>query len=81
LYGSKTGDYPDNPERYGEFCRAAIELAKHVWPADVIHCHDWQTALVAVLLRTSYSDDPLAKHIPVFSRFTTWGITGSFPRM
>jgi len=37
LYGSKTGDYPDNPERYGEFCRAAIEVAKHVWPADVIH--------------------------------------------
>jgi len=43
LYGGSSGDYPDNAERYAEFCRAAIEVAKHVWPADVIHCHDWQT--------------------------------------
>ncbi len=69
LYGGSTGDYPDNPERYAEFCRAAIEVAKHVWPADVIHCHDWQTGLVPVLLRTSYSDD------------TTWDITDSSRRM
>src|SRR5580700_9631949 len=51
LYGGSAGDYPDNAERYGEFCRAAIEISKHVWPADVFHCHDWQTALVPVLLR------------------------------
>jgi len=76
LYGGSSGDYPDNPERYAEFCRVAIEVAKHVWPADVIHCHDWQTALVPVLLRTSYGDDPLVKGIPViFSPFTTWVIT------
>jgi len=43
----------------------------------VIHCHDWQTALVAVLLRTSYSDDPLAKHIPVVFSIHNMGITGS----
>src|SRR3984957_1835369 len=58
IYGTSAGDYPDNPERYSEFCRAAIEIVKHVWPADVIHCHDWQTALVPVLLRSSYGDDP-----------------------
>ena len=45
-------DYPDNAERYAEFARAAIELAKQVWMPDVIHCHDWQSALVPVLLRT-----------------------------
>src|SRR6202140_2981495 len=44
LYGGSSGGYPDNAERYSEFCRTAIEIAKHVWPADVIHCHDWQTA-------------------------------------
>src|SRR3989475_12123 len=80
LYGSKTGDYPDNPERYGEFCRAAIEVAKHVWPADVIHCHDWQTALVAVLLRTSYGDDPLVKDIPVVFSIHNMGYHGQFPK-
>ena len=37
LYGNGAGDFPDNAERYSEFCRAAIEMVKHVWPADVIH--------------------------------------------
>lgn len=80
LYGTSSGDYPDNAERYGEFCRAAIELAKHVWPADVIHCHDWQTGLVPVLLRTSYGDDPAVKNIPVVFTIHNMGYQGLFPR-
>jgi starch synthase len=80
LYGSRRGDYPDNAERYAEFCRAAIEVSKHIWPTDVIHCHDWQTALVPVLLRTSYSDDPLVKDIPVVFTVHNMGYQGQFPR-
>ena len=56
LYGDKNGEYPDNAERYSEFCRAAIELAKQIWMPDIIHCHDWQTAMIPVLLRSSYAD-------------------------
>jgi starch synthase len=80
LYGSGAKDYPDNAERYAEFCRAAIEVAKHIWPTDVFHCHDWQTALVPVLLRTSYSDDPLVKNIPVVFTIHNMGYHGQFPR-
>ena len=80
LYGGATGDYPDNPERYAEFCRAAIEIAKHIWPTDVFHCHDWQTALVPVLLRTSYGDDPLVKDIPVVFSIHNMGYHGQFTR-
>jgi starch synthase len=80
LYGSGGKDYPDNAERYAEFCRAAIELAKQVWPADVFHCHDWQTALVPVLLRTSYIDDPLVKNLPVVFTIHNMGYHGQFPR-
>jgi len=80
LYGGIAGDYPDNAERYSEFCRAAIEIVKHVWPADVIHCHDWQTALVPVLLRTSYSDDPAVKDIPVVFTIHNMGYHGLFAR-
>jgi len=80
LYGGSRGDYPDNAERYGEFCRAAIEVCKHIWPTDVMHCHDWQTALVPVLLRTSYSDDPLVKDIPVVFTVHNMGYQGQFPR-
>ncbi len=43
IYGDKSGDYPDNAERFTEFSRAAIEFMKRVWLPDVVHCHDWQT--------------------------------------
>ena len=47
LYGTPQGDYPDNAERFAFFARAALEmvLALGLKP-DVIHCHDWQSALV-----------------------------------
>ena len=78
LYGNSSGDFPDNAERYSEFCRAAIEIVKHVWPADIIHCHDWQAALVPVLLRSSYGDDPLVRDIPVVFTIHNMGYHGQF---
>ena len=79
MYGGSAGDFPDNAERYSEFSSATIEIAKHVWPADVIHCHDWQTALVPVLLRSLYSADPLVKDIPVIFTIHNLGYQGQFP--
>ena len=80
LYGGPGGDYPDNAERYSEFCRAAIEIAKNVWPADLIHCHDWQAALVPVLLRTAYAADPVAENFPVVFTIHNIGYQGLFRR-
>ncbi len=78
IYGGSAGEYPDNAERYSEFCRAAIEIAKHVWPADVIHCHDWQTALIPTLLRSLYTTDPLVKDLPVIFTIHNLGYQGQF---
>lgn len=78
IYGSSHGDYPDNPERFSELSRCSIEIAKHIWPADVLHCHDWQTALVPVLLRTSYGDDPAVKDLPVVFTIHNMGYQGLF---
>ena len=80
IYGGASGDYPDNPERYNELCRAAIEIAKHVWPADVFHCHDWQAALLPVLLRTVYGDDPVVRDLPVVFTIHNMGYHGHFRR-
>ena len=80
LYGNSAGDFADNAERYSEFCRAAIEIAKHVWPTDVFHCHDWQTALLSVLLRTVYGDDPVVKDLPVVFTIHNMGYHGLFRR-
>jgi len=47
LYG-----YLDDGERFGFFARAVVQMLPHLgfWP-DVIHCNDWQTALVPVYLK------------------------------
>ena len=65
IYGEFGGEYGDNPERFTLFSRAVIEIAKHFWPPDLIHCHDWHTALVPVLLRGLYGFDPAFARIPV----------------
>ena len=50
--------YPDDAERFIFFCRAALEGTRHLgWQPDVIHCHDWQTALVPNWLKTVYARD------------------------
>lgn len=60
LYGGPYGDYPDNAERFAFFSRAVVALAARLEPApDVIHCHDWQAALVPVLAR-AFPDPRLA---------------------
>ena len=44
------GHYDDG-ERFTFFSRAVIETAAHLdWHPDVIHCNDWQTALVPIYL-------------------------------
>lgn len=80
LYGDKTGDYADNAERFAEFCRAAIEFAKLMWVPEVIHCHDWQSALVPVLLRTAYAADPVTGNLPVVFTIHNLAYQGLFPR-
>jgi starch synthase len=80
LYGVGGHDYPDNAERFAEFARAAIELAKQLWLPDVIHCHDWQSALVPVLLQTTYAADMQLSSIPVVFTIHNMGYHGLFPR-
>src|SRR5882762_3876228 len=79
IYGDKTREFPDNAERFTEFSRATIEMAKHVWTPDVFHCNDWQTAMVPALLRSSYVDDPVVKDIPVVFTIHNIGYHGVFP--
>src|SRR6266403_3287675 len=80
LYGVSGKDYPDNGERFAEFSRAAIEFCKHVWMPDVIHCHDWQSALVPVLLRTQYEKDATVEGLAVIFTIHNMGYHGTFPR-
>ncbi|MSU73096.1 MAG: glycogen synthase GlgA [Opitutus sp.] len=51
-YGNGERDYDDNSDRFIFFCKAVVEtLRLGDLQADVVHCHDWQAALLPVLLR------------------------------
>jgi starch synthase len=61
--------YPDDAERFIFYCRAALEALRHLdWQPDVIHCHDWHTAIVPNWLKTIYKDDPFfAEAVTVYT--------------
>jgi starch synthase len=51
--------YDDDDRRFVFLCRAALESIRQLdWQPDVIHCHDWQTAMIPHLLRTTLANDP-----------------------
>jgi len=53
LYGaSLDSDYLDNPQRFTFFGRAAFQLCRKLgWYPDILHAHDWMTAIVPVYLK------------------------------
>ncbi|MFZ3371624.1 MAG: glycogen/starch synthase, partial [Desulfitobacteriaceae bacterium] len=60
----------DKAEQYAFFSRAVLESLTHLpgFQPDIIHCHDWQTALLPLMLKKFYSNEPL--HFPVKTVFT-----------
>jgi len=66
LYGTPQGDYEDNCRRFVFFCQACLAAVQaRAEPIDVWHCHDWQTALIPVYLKTTLAGNPF------FSRAAT----------
>lgn len=52
LYG-----YYDDGERFAFFSRAVLEMMQYLdYYPDILHCHDWQTALSVVYLKTIYAN-------------------------
>lgn len=60
IYGDRNGDFGDNHVRFAVLSRAALGIASRLFRPDVIHCHDWQAALVPVYLKSTF------RHTPVF---------------
>ena len=79
LYGSPAGDYPDNAERFAMFSRAVLEASKILGVPHVFHCHDWQSALVPVMLRTLYAEDPAFREVATVLTIHNMGYQGLFP--
>lgn len=59
LYG-----YDDDFERFAFFCKGVLELIKHIdFVPDIIHCNDWQTGPICLLLKEQYRYDARFSHI------------------
>ena len=51
--------YFDEAERFSFFSKAVLETLTHIdYEPDVIHCNDWQTALIPVYLNVFYREVP-----------------------
>jgi starch synthase len=79
LYGTSAGDYPDNAERFALFSRAVLEASKVLGVPHVFHCHDWQSALLPVILRTLYAEDPAFREVATVLTIHNLGYQGLFP--
>lgn len=79
LYGTSVGDYRDNAERFALYSRAVLEACKILGVPDLFHCHDWQSALVPVLLRSVYAEDPAFRDVGCVFTIHNMGYQGLFP--
>ena len=53
-------DYADNPRRFGFLTRAGLQLCKDIgFQPDVVHVHDWHTALASAYLKIWHWNDPV----------------------
>ena len=76
IYGDASGDYRDNCERFVLFCRAALELLHALkFAPDIVHVHDWQTALIPIYLKTiDASRFPRTKSVLTIHNLTYQGV-------
>lgn len=80
LYGTAHGDYPDNDMRFVFFCKSFIEACKRLDICfDIIHCHDWQTGLIPLYIKTLYKDVSVFKDTKTIITIHNIGYQGIFP--
>lgn len=62
---ARTYDFYDDGERYAYFCRAILESIEYMddFVPDIIHCNDWHTGMVPVLLNEHYKKRSKLNHI------------------
>jgi len=73
--------YGDDGERFSFFCRAVLEsLTKIDFMPDVLHCHDWHTGMVSVLLDADYRELPEYNHLKTIFTIHNLRYQGIFPK-
>lgn len=72
---------PDEDERFILFQHAVIQvLQRHKWAPDIVHCNDWQTALLPVYLKINYKWDRLFANTATLLSIHNIGYQGRFSK-
>lgn len=80
LYDHEGRGYQDNLARFTFFCRGVIQwLERSVWTPDIIHCNDWQTALIPFLLEAEFARHPKLGRIKTLFTIHNLAYQGLFP--
>lgn len=81
LYQYNGIDYKDNLERFTYYCQQTLALTKKLkFKPDIIHCNDWQSALIPVYLKTLYKKDIFFKKTKTVFTVHNLGYQGLFPK-
>lgn len=73
-------DFPNNDERFMFFSKVVLEVLEILqWKPDVIHCNDWQTALIPAFLKKVYKNNPHIKDIKTVFTIHNLAYQGDFP--
>jgi len=79
-YGNGERDFEDNADRFIFFCKAVIEtLRLSDIQADIVHAHDWQAALLPVLLREAESRHQITLALKTIFTIHNIAFQGVFP--
>ncbi|MGQ9801605.1 MAG: glycogen synthase GlgA [Candidatus Saccharicenans sp.] len=80
LYSTPEGDYPDNGERFAFFSLAALETLRALsFKPDLIHAHDWQSALAFAYLRHGQQVDGFYARTRLLFTIHNLAYQGLFP--
>jgi starch synthase len=74
-------DYQDNDERFILLSHSVFQLiSKLGWIPDIIHCNDWQCALIPAYLKTIYKDEPSFQQFRTLLTIHNLSYQGTFPK-
>ncbi|MFA5403523.1 MAG: glycogen synthase GlgA [Ignavibacteria bacterium] len=74
-------DFSNNDERFLFFSKCVLEILEILqWKPDVIHCNDWQTALIPAMLKKVYNKNQHIKDIKTVFTVHNLAYQGDFPK-
>lgn len=80
LYAQRAFDFWDNHRRFSVLSLAALGVAETLFPADIIHFHDWQAGLVPVYLKDQQWNNPRFAGVKTICTIHNLGYQGRFGR-